>query len=64
MPYAARVADVLQKNFDVNPEFVKGDGGILEIRSGTDIVWTNRDQRGTKPSDSEVLSAYRKFISR
>lgn len=64
MPHAARVADLLQTNFNVDSEFVKGDGGILEVRSGASVIWTNRENRGQKPSNEEIIAAYQEFSSK
>lgn len=64
MPHAARVAELLLTHFQVESEFVKGDGGILEVRSGETIIWTNQEQRGVKPTDQQILDAYRAFLDR
>lgn len=64
MPHAARVADLLNAQFNVDSEFVKGDGGIFEVRSGDQIIWTNRENRGEKPTNEEITAAYQKFSSK
>jgi predicted Rdx family selenoprotein len=43
----------------IEPELVKGDGGILEITVDDRIAWTNDDRRGHIPDPSEAVESVR-----
>ncbi|MCA0361840.1 MAG: Rdx family protein [Armatimonadetes bacterium] len=63
MPHAARLAAAFQSEFGLETEYIPGSGGILEIRYQGEIVWTNNDRRGVKPSNEEAIAAMRPFVS-
>lgn len=53
-----------REEFGLEAELVPGKGGILEISCDGWVVWTNRDNRGVKPSNEEAGKAMREFLDR
>ncbi|MBL8068772.1 MAG: hypothetical protein JNM28_10005 [Armatimonadetes bacterium] len=58
------MAAMYREEFGLEAELVPGKGGILEISYDGWVVWTNRDNRGFKPSNEEAGSAMREFLDR
>lgn len=63
MPHATRLAAAFEEEFGVTSEFLPGGGGILEVVLDGNVVWTNRENRGYKPSNEEAISALRPYFS-
>ena len=62
MPHATRLAVAFEKEFGVMSELVPGSGGILEVVLDGKVVWTNRENRGYKPSNEEAIAALRPYF--
>lgn len=56
------MAAAFEKEFGMDSEFVKGGGGILEVVVDGKVGWTNRENRGYKPSDEEAVEALREVV--
>ncbi len=62
MPHAARLAELFKSEFGLDTDFIKGQGGILEVKHQGNLVWTNRDNGGGKPTNEEARSFMHKFL--
>ena len=51
------MAAAIESAYGFDSEFVPSGGGILEVEYEGQVVWTNDDNRGYKPSNEEVLKA-------
>ncbi|MDI9635092.1 hypothetical protein QPK87_31345 [Kamptonema cortianum] len=51
------MAAAIELAYGFDSEFVPSGGGILEVEYEGQVVWTNDDNRGYKPSNEEVLEA-------
>lgn len=63
MPHAARLAALFQSEFNFETEFIKGDGGILEVKYQGNLVWTNRSNPGAKATDDEARTALQRVLN-
>jgi hypothetical protein len=63
MPHAARLAELYKSEFGLETEFIKGQGGILEVKYGGKLVWTNRESPGEKPTDAEARAVMQGFLN-
>lgn len=63
MPHAARLADLFQQEFHLMTAYIKGDGGILEVKYEGEVVWSNRTNRGVKPTNEEARDALHAFLN-
>jgi hypothetical protein len=52
----------VKQHRDLDPTFIKGDHGILEVIIDGKVVWSNRTRLGYKPSDEEFTSALLKSL--
>jgi predicted Rdx family selenoprotein len=52
------VAAALKEEFGTEAELVPGSGGILEVKRGDRIIWTNRGSGGL-PDPATVVEAFR-----
>jgi hypothetical protein len=64
MPHAARLAELYLSEFNLQTEYIKGDHGILEVKQGDEIVYTNRQNLGYKPTNEEARAAMQAHLSR
>ncbi|MFM9874743.1 MAG: hypothetical protein ACKVQS_14905 [Fimbriimonadaceae bacterium] len=64
MPHAARLAELFKAEFDFDTDFIKGDGGILEVKFEGQLVWTNRETPGTKATNEEARAALQGLLNR
>ncbi|MBA4291946.1 hypothetical protein C0431_03155 [bacterium] len=64
MPHAARLAELFLAEFNLETEYIKGDHGILEVKHGDDIVYTNRQNLGYKPTNEEARAAMQAHLNR
>jgi predicted Rdx family selenoprotein len=52
------VAAALKEAFGVEAELIPGAGGILEVKKGNVVIWTNRNGGGL-PNPQVVVEAMR-----
>ncbi|GIV01859.1 MAG: hypothetical protein D6724_02905 [Armatimonadetes bacterium] len=56
------MAAALKEAFGVESELIPGSGGILEVKRGDTVVWTNRETGGL-PDPQVVVEAMRQMVS-
>jgi len=52
------VAAALKAEFGTEAELIPGSHGILEVKRGEHVVWTNRESGGL-PDPTAVVNAFR-----
>gem|GEM_PF-4727442 len=52
------MAAALQAEFGTDAELIPGSHGILEVKHGEHVVWTNRESGGL-PEPTTVVDAFR-----
>lgn len=52
------MAAALKVEFGTEAELIPGSGGILEVKRGDSVIWTNRESGGL-PDPADVVEAFR-----
>jgi len=60
MPHAASLADTLKKELGIQPELIRGGGGIFDVKADGRLIYS-RHQTGRFPEHEEVLDGFRKL---
>ncbi len=58
MPYAAGLAADLKKAFDTDAEFIKGGGGIFDVKVDGTLVYS-KHETGTFPDHNKLIARIR-----
>ncbi len=56
------MADAVKEALGIETDFIPGGKGIFEMKLDGQIVWTNDDRRGVKPSNEEAVEAVRAVL--
>ncbi len=56
------MAVAIRKETGLESELIPGAGGILHVELDGQVVWTNDDRRGVKPTNEEVTEPLKKML--
>jgi selenoprotein W-related protein len=54
------VADLLKKEFEIEPELIKGSGGIFDVKVNGSLIYSKR-KTGFFPTEDEIREKMKQF---